>query len=222
MSAAVAVPAKHRRALEFLAELGEEAWEALSSSLEGSTALRIAELEATFRQAISDSGDELSRLSEALTSMLVSMSTHGGESHTMAQGVGASSDLKLDNGLRSILVDRLLLLLSHPRVRLVGKATTIVTSHYRIFHTCGIVTDIRPIFAERPDERPLAAGLTHTLRLGFYENGQLKSNYLVLDNDDLERVVSEATRALEKARSLEGLISELGMQLYGRTEEGVN
>ncbi|PKA06386.1 hypothetical protein [Leptospira harrisiae] len=69
----------------------------------------------------------------------------------------------------------------------------------RVFSDSRIVTDVRPVFSENLDESGILSYLVvHTLKLNYYENGNLSSSYIKIDLGDLNNLKEQIDRAIAK------------------------
>ncbi len=87
----------------------------------------------------------------------------------------------------------------------VSKAVNVVTEQDRIFSQARVVTDLRPVFREDPGASPLAAAVLHTLRIHFHQNGELKSFFVAMDDEDVRSLKEALDRAQRKSATLRGV-----------------
>jgi hypothetical protein len=108
-----------------------------------------------------------------------------------------------------ILKQRLTALLSYDNsLAVTAKALTVMREHQRVLCHARILTDIRPIFANNP-ENPLAAMIVHNLQIGF-KNSEGKGHqefYFGLDDDDLDLLAATINRAQQKSKALKSMLS---------------
>lgn len=77
-------------------------------------------------------------------------------------------------------------LLNIESLNLLSKAKRLQRDGERLYCDAKILSDIRPVFRDRPTVRPNGAVITHTLMLGYHEGGEHKEFHVVLDRIDLE------------------------------------
>jgi chemotaxis protein CheY-P-specific phosphatase CheC len=79
-----------------------------------------------------------------------------------------------------------------------SKAIRLQRDGERIYCDAKIISDIRPVFGEDVEERPVSAVITHTLQLGYHETGEHKQFFIVLDEQDLDALQVVIERAKSK------------------------
>ncbi len=92
-----------------------------------------------------------------------------------------------------------------------AKAHSVYIEHSHVFCTTRIMTDIRFIFADDPDEPPKDAVVLHELRVGYHESGEHRDFFVSLDAEDLARLKEQIERAERKAKTLAGVLSQAGI-----------
>ena len=93
-------------------------------------------------------------------------------------------------------------------VSISAKASSIQVSHDRVFNSCFIATDVRPVF-----EEPVGVGLAgslviHQLRMISVHNQSTEELYFALDDDDLASLRTTVDRALQKSLKLREWLKE--------------
>lgn len=84
-----------------------------------------------------------------------------------------------------------------------AKALRLARQHERIFLRAEIYTDLRPVFRiDDPEVRPAAAVLTHTLKLEYLQDGDNRTVFIALDNQDLAQLQETLDRAAKKHKAL--------------------
>jgi hypothetical protein len=101
-------------------------------------------------------------------------------------------------------------LLSVSRSAVISKAEQLQSDYAKTFYDAKILTDIRPIFA-KPEEIPVGAVVTHTLKIEYHEDGEHKAVYLALDAADLQQMKKVLQRADSKVSSLRLLLKNAGL-----------
>lgn len=108
---------------------------------------------------------------------------------------------------QSELSERLSAFLEKSSLQITAKASNIMTSYPQVFEASQIITDIRPIFYDESKE-PVAAVITHTLKLGMWQSGERKDFFITLDSQDLDTLKQTIVRAEEKGERLSSIIKE--------------
>lgn len=81
-----------------------------------------------------------------------------------------------------------------------------------------IVTDIRPVFDEEISEAIPAAFITQTLKISFISDGREQDLYIVVDEDDLDRIESQVHRAKNKQNAARKMIESSGASTISELE----
>lgn len=102
----------------------------------------------------------------------------------------------------------------------VAKARDIAYEEQRILYDVRVISDLRPVFRREIEKAPQAFIVSHTLRISYYENEQNKEVYFALDRNDLKRMQTIATRALEKEDVLVALAKSLKVPYLGELDVG--
>jgi hypothetical protein len=89
----------------------------------------------------------------------------------------------------------------------ITKAISLQREGERLYCGAKILSDIRPVFGPAVDSMPVAGVITHTLKLNYHENGQHKTVFVVLDEEDLVNLRSVIERAEAKAKTLDAFLS---------------
>jgi hypothetical protein len=95
------------------------------------------------------------------------------------------------------------------------KAIRLQRNGERLYCEAKILSDIRPVFGEETAAKPVGAVVTHTLKLSYHEEGEHKSIFLVLDQQDLKALRDVIERANAKDISLRGLLREAKVPEFG-------
>lgn len=108
----------------------------------------------------------------------------------------------------SLVDKRLSLLLSKDGpIRLQAKAVELMTAQERLMREVRIFSDIRPVFTSNESvSKPSAAIVAHTLRVAYYQDGELKTFYVSMDYGDLMQLDNQVQRAKDKASELDKLL----------------
>lgn len=89
-------------------------------------------------------------------------------------------------------------LLESPGLVALAKVIQLQYDHTNILTDTHVITDVRPVF-DRDATKPIAAVICHTIRISYHDKGEHRHLALALDTADLERLVRDAKRALQKA-----------------------
>lgn len=93
-----------------------------------------------------------------------------------------------------------------------AKAAGVAAGHQRMYAEARILTDIRPVFHSDPDKKPVAAFMYHNLCLSYYEGGDRKNLYIMLDSEDIESLRAAIERASRKESTLSKLLQETSLE----------
>jgi hypothetical protein len=129
-------------------------------------------------------------------------------------------DLRLPHNERINFAGKLLTLLNASPFALFAKAYDLKTEDERLFCHARILTDLRPIFGGNVEDGPQAMIVTHMLKIGFHEQGNLKQHrefFVSLDADDLRELREIVDRAEKKARTLSSVVKNV--RVFGLSEE---
>jgi len=211
----LAVPQQHREPLEVLARASDDDFAALSEALAAGTpgqhqhrrSLVAAVTGVT--EAITPRDSEL--LLHALMSMRGAVSNTPRAVDDFAKDIGDSESLNLESPERDRLAARLVVLLDNPNIVRVAKALDLASEQDHLFTNARILTDIRPIFGDEPEQPPEAAVTFHLLRLETTASGRYERVTIAMDNEDLAQLKAAVDRAVVKAESLEGYLSSIGL-----------
>lgn len=118
--------------------------------------------------------------------------------------------LKLLDSEQAKFRGRLEKLLSVNSISYASKAIGLRGDFACLFCDAKILTDLRPIFA-KPEELPVGAVITHTLKLGYHEGRDHKELYVSLDAGDISNLMEVLVRAESKASSLKAFLRKTGM-----------
>jgi hypothetical protein len=99
-------------------------------------------------------------------------------------------------------------------VAVVAKAITVMLEQDRNFCGARILSDIRPVFSDSPND-VTAAVVMHSLNLSFHQEGEHKEIYLALTDKDLKALRQVLERAERKSVALKALINKSGTRFLG-------
>ena len=153
------------------------------------------------RTDIDEIVETLSQLSEIVTGASVSLDHFGADVY---EAMEDSDDytLNLSKSDQTQFKNRLKSLLSTKSINLLGRARLVFIEHEHYLCNARILTDIRPIFGERVEEKPISATIVHTLKLSYHDAKDIREFFVALDGDGLDRLSDLIDRAKQKAASL--------------------
>jgi len=128
------------------------------------------------------------------------------------QAAKKSAEIGLNTGSRGQLKDRLIRLLDVKAIGTALKAMSLFYEHERTFQNARILTDIRPVFGQSPQDPATAAVIVHTLRIRFAEGREFKEFFIAMDGEDVQNMINVLERAKAKADSLK--ISITGTNIH--------
>jgi hypothetical protein len=106
-------------------------------------------------------------------------------------------------------------LLNIETLNTLSKAIKLQRDGERLYCGAKIISDIRPVFGADVAEKPTSAVILHTLKIGYHERGEHKDFFLVLDEQDLERLQEVIERAKSKGATLTELLQAAGLRRLG-------
>lgn len=113
--------------------------------------------------------------------------------------------------------------LSAPKLTAFAKAFDIAQESDRLVHSSRIITDIRPVFGDEPIGEPFGAVVIHTLRLEYFEDGEVRTLSFSLNSNDVSDLVAVAKRAEAKEKMLSTLLDRVKLTefdlLRGETDD---
>ena len=90
-----------------------------------------------------------------------------------------------------------------------AKAYRVMPQHQHIFRRSEIYSDIRAIFMpDKPDIKPSAAVIVHSLKIDYYEDYEEKAFYFGLSENDLRQLMNTVERAIKKHECLKRAITD--------------
>jgi hypothetical protein len=92
-----------------------------------------------------------------------------------------------------------------------AKAMSVLTEHDHVFCGARVMSDVRPIFGDSPNEIS-AAMLVHTLNISYHESGQHKEFYAAMNPSDLQRLKKVIERAESKSNTLRSYVQKSGVR----------
>jgi hypothetical protein len=95
-----------------------------------------------------------------------------------------------------------------------AKASDLLTEYDRIFGDARIVTDIRPVFMEDPQEMANGAVIVSTLKVQYQDSQGISSFYVALDTQDLVALKKVVDRALLKVDTVKEELDRAKLEYY--------
>lgn len=108
---------------------------------------------------------------------------------------------------------RLRRLLSSDALKLASKGLFLRIEHERVFCSARILTDSRTVYSEDPTVPPTGAVITHMLKVAYHHGDRLREIYFAMDAGDLKELRELLDRAEAKAKTLEAVLGEAGLQI---------
>lgn len=211
------VPGRHRASFTELGSWSNEAFETVAVAFESAPrTFNETDLAASVADALKAAGAaDVGTTLDALLSLRSYISNHHSTIDVAASTVAEqmARDLDADGEDLRVRVDRLL---RTDAVTFVAKAMSLGLEAERIFHTCRVVSDLRPVFGNDRHELPIGMMVLHSLRIDFFQDQQIASVYLNLSDEDLETLKGEIDQAYAKRISLGSLADSLGLGVHNR------
>jgi hypothetical protein len=133
----------------------------------------------------------------------------------LVEGVSEHARPKISDDEIHGLRERFKSLLSIKTLDSISKAIGLQRDGERLYCETKIISDIRPVFGEDVKSRPVAATITHTLKITYHESGDHKEFFVTLDQVDLDELQGMVKRAKAKAETLTKLLTESGIPRLG-------
>ena len=97
----------------------------------------------------------------------------------------------------------------HDTLGVRAKAYRLMPQHQHIFRRSEIYSDIRAVFRpDKPDIKPSAAVIVHSLKIDYYEDYEEKAFYFGLSENDLRQSMNTVERAIKKHECLKRTITD--------------
>lgn len=104
-----------------------------------------------------------------------------------------------------------------------AKAISVTSDHEKLFSKARILTDMRPIFGDKIEERPAAAIVVHTLRITYrahpHQRADLSSFFVAMNAEDLRELQTQIARALAKEQAIGRALAAIDLQNLSTEEE---
>ena len=211
--AALNLPEEYQYGLVTLGKLEESLFDELATALEtAGFVLRLKILSASIAERVKSlSKEDASQIVEMLVSMNIVRRNAGVDLSQFVDDVSEAIDESDNDELavidKELVKKRLGHLLTAKSLDVLSKAQSVTIDHERRFCTARIATDISPVFGDDVESGPMAAVITHALRISFHQDSNdLKEFFVEMDSDDLKELRSSIDRAEEKAKSLRDVL----------------
>lgn len=96
-----------------------------------------------------------------------------------------------------------------------AKAYELLFEHEHNFLDARVLTDVRPVFGDAPNDLPIGAMIVHTLKLNYVESDRPQTFYVALDERDIKRLVETLDRAKSKATVLKSVLVNTNVPYVG-------
>lgn len=125
-----------------------------------------------------------------------------------------SHQLNLSDEECGTLSKRLNRLLSVDSLAIVAKGKDLQTEQPHVYVGSRILTDLRAVFRDSPEETPLGMVLFHVLKLSYFErgDGHPRDFYIALDETDLGDLKKAIERAKGKSKTLRSTLQNAGIR----------
>ena len=96
-----------------------------------------------------------------------------------------------------------------------SKASDLLIEYENIFSNSRVVTDIRPIFKPKVEDGLGGALIVHSLRIGYKTLSGMHEFFVALEPDDVQQLLEDLGRALQKEESLKYLLKRVDVPHLG-------
>jgi hypothetical protein len=211
----VRVPDAHRAPYELIAQLPEDAAAGLFAALtEQPLVLDTDELyeRVVSRDALPPADAEA--VVDAFVSLALFVASDHRDIEEVAATLASDPALELEAASREALRARLAEGLRAGSIRGTAKVINLVWGDRAIYSEAETFSEIRPVFDEDLLADPMAAMVLHTLRISYFQDGDLLSFHVTLNTTEVEALRGVLDRAINKQATLTRLISSGGVHLY--------
>jgi hypothetical protein len=125
----------------------------------------------------------------------------------ISKALQGESSIKLSNKVINQLQKRLsdFLEIRGP-LEIASKAANLIMEHENIFSNSRVLTDLRPIFKPEIEDGIGGALISHILRISYKNINGSQESFFALDLGDIQQLLEQLERALEKEESLKKLL----------------
>ena len=207
----VRIPKTGAAVFTAIAQLDEARFKELLDHLSNDDNRSITALVQTVHDVVGDAWDE--DLSQAFVTHLLSLCTlaisHDFTTAELAAHLAGQVSEELSETELGALSERLDGLLGVQGITAFGKAVDVSQESDRLLHTSRIVSDIRPVFGKEVETEPIGAVIFHTLRLDYFEDGEVRTVSFALTASDLAQLKRTVERAEAKGNTLSRLLDRV-------------
>lgn len=209
------VPAKYRAALLGLRDISDDSEQRLVEGLTQIDHLPTkAELNELVRRTLELDADDSDRLVDTLFQLhAIRIHQHLSEAD-VARLLSEAPELDISAEHRADFAGRLDRLLRAAPFGTVAKALDLLAAQDHMLTEVRVITDVRPVFEDDPEQPPSGALLIHTLKLDYFSGAESYSFYVTMDDEDLEALIQQAQRAQKKANGMRSLLSSAGLRSF--------
>jgi hypothetical protein len=214
MAQAIRIPPQYKPGLVKLRAMSEDSFQELLVALrDAPPSISSDSLLPRLRSAVSslspqDIGDVVPAIVSLypLRAQLNSLPPDVAESVVRAMEEDEESETEFTGEMRGRFKERLIALLSLDSLDVAEKASNLLFEHEHTLREARIVTDIRPVFGENPEDPPAGAVIVHMLKLGYYEGSIYRELFVALDDSDIRVLQDLLARAESKAEALKSVL----------------
>lgn len=218
---ALTIPQRYRRGLQLVAELPDDTVHSLQRALEtAQPSLAGSELTAHVSASVTTlPKDDLDAIIQALVSLCSARPSLSVDVPKLAEVITASEDLELSDEQRGVLRDRLEQLLSRPSLVVTAKAAGLLAEDAHVYEGSRVITDIRPVFLDGPEDGPKAAVIVHLLRITYLKDSRFHEFHVALDTEAIRKLRADLERAEQKEATLRPTLRSAGLTYLEVSDE---
>jgi len=221
-SSTLNIPRRGKAAISKIYALSDSAFDELASALEkvqpfsltDAAESKIAKMAPSVRQA------EVKEILQTLVSLQLARSFADAPLDQFCVDVceamreSGPHQLSLSAGECTELSKRLQRFLSLGSLTIAAKGRDLQTEHHRVYVGSRILTDLRAVFRDSPEEPPIGMVLFHLLKLSYFERGEGRPRdfYVALDETDLRNLKKVIERAEIKSKTLRSNLQAAGIR----------
>ncbi|MGA2588969.1 MAG: hypothetical protein ABSH32_03565 [Bryobacteraceae bacterium] len=218
---ALQIPKQHLPAIGKIVKLSDAAIDELIKALSSATITAEA---STMAEKIAGSvpgvrPEDLAAIVETLYSLYhvreFSEVRHARFVRDLVETILSNPDFGLKKTDAPIIGKKLQRLLNVKTLNILSKAIRLQRDSERIYCDARIISDVRPVFGDNVEERPISAVITHTLKLGYDEMGEHREFFVVLDEQDLNALQDVLERAKAKGDTLTEILNAASIPRLG-------
>lgn len=113
-----------------------------------------------------------------------------------------------EDGERELFKTRLIQLLEVDSLNVAMKANDLLYEQEHAVHgSLRVITDIRPVFGDDPEEDPVGTVLVHMLKISYHDGRRIEDFFVTLDTEQVDELIGVLGRASLKAESLKRMLA---------------